>query len=72
METAKCRGCGADIIWTVTEHGQKMPIDPKPEKRLILMARKQSNQEPITMERDTYMTHFATCPKSWMESNSDE
>jgi hypothetical protein len=64
MLTVKCRGCGADIIWTVTENGHRMPIDPKREKRLILMGRQRS-QEPIAMERDTYIPHFATCPNVW-------
>lgn len=27
-EPGKCRSCGADIIWTVTEAGKRMPVDP--------------------------------------------
>lgn len=63
METSKCRGCGADIIWAVTESGKRMPIDPKSEKRLVLMGR-DGNRGPLAMARDTYMSHFATCPNA--------
>ena len=27
---AKCRGCGADIIWIKTPGGKSMPCDPIP------------------------------------------
>jgi hypothetical protein len=64
METSKCRGCGADIIWTVTEQGNRMPVDARPEKRLLLMGRQRDDQAPIAMARDTYMSHFATCPNA--------
>jgi hypothetical protein len=63
LGASKCRGCGADIVWTVTEAGKRMPIDPKPEKRLVLM-RRDGIENPIAMARDTYMSHFATCPKA--------
>ena len=26
----KCKGCGAEIIWTKTEKGKNMPLDAKP------------------------------------------
>lgn len=70
MKTTKCRGCGADIIWTVTENGKNMPIDPKPELRLVVMGR-DDNRAPLAMARNTYMSHFATCPKAADFRHSD-
>jgi hypothetical protein len=27
---ANCSTCGAPVIWAITEHGARMPIDPDP------------------------------------------
>lgn len=29
-KTARCRGCGAEIIWALTEKGKRMPLDAAP------------------------------------------
>jgi hypothetical protein len=29
---AQCKTCGAEIIWTITERGKKMPVDVSPAK----------------------------------------
>jgi hypothetical protein len=57
---AQCRGCGAEIIWAITPLNKKaMPLDAKPEKRFILSA---GNDQARLV--DTYISHFATCPKA--------
>lgn len=64
----KCSSCQAEIRWAVTEAGGKMPLDPKPEKRVILVEVVPEVGPPSSMEYarvvDTYLTHFATCPNS--------
>lgn len=69
---SRCRTCGASIIWAVTEHGRKIPVDAKPiaEGNLVLdedcfdglRARHVRDVEGAFEER--YMTHFATCAQA--------
>jgi hypothetical protein len=59
----QCKGCGAPILWGITaEGGRHIPLDAKAEKRFILVAR--SHGAPAALMRDTYVSHFATCPKA--------
>lgn len=65
METSTCRSCGARIVWAETENGKRMPIDAKPEKRLVLIIDPPSpGTTPLVDVRDTYVSHFATCPNA--------
>ncbi len=63
-EQSICKGCGAPIVWAVTEHGKRIPLN-KPEKRFLLFA---GTDTPHVRDRalmtDTYTSHFATCPKA--------
>jgi len=61
METSKCRGCGAEIIWAVTEGRKRIPLDVKEELRFVLG---QTDDKLEAMLCKTYVTHFATCPKA--------
>jgi len=66
---SQCRGCGAQIIWAITEkNGKKVPLDAKPERRYIVQSRLSSTdsreQTPLVRILETYMPHFATCPKA--------
>ncbi len=54
-----CRGCGAQIVWVETKHGKRQPIDPKPEKRLVVDWRQDPPRARVV---DTYTPHHATCP----------
>jgi len=51
---AKCRGCGAEIIWLQTEKGKPMPCDP--------------GKVTVVTEKGQvvsgYIPHWATCPKA--------
>lgn len=83
----KCEGCGALVIWTLTEKGKRMPVDAEPMKRVILVdpgndvlaTQKRLNDylldtedapgkgwlpPPTAQVIDTYVSHFATCPKA--------
>lgn len=67
-----CKGCGAQILWTMTERGKSMPCDPyiitfvpgggpetfvTPEGKVERGARSKDG-------KIGYISHFATCPQS--------
>jgi len=57
-----CSSCGAEIIWTVTVAGKRMPVDAKPEKRVVLKQNEGDPLTPLSRVVDTFISHFATCP----------
>jgi len=57
---AKCKSCGAEVIWATTEDGKKIPLDAKGEKRFIASEK----QKGVVIMRTTFITHFATCPNA--------
>jgi hypothetical protein len=61
MDVAKCRSCGAPIVWVVMRpSGKRMPLDAKPEKRITLDV-----IDPAVAEMtDTYVSHFSSCPNA--------
>ncbi len=59
--SATCRSCGAAIVWAVTENGKRMPLDAKPEKRLVREGRQ---EPPLVRVVDTYTSHFTSCPNA--------
>lgn len=58
--TKKCASCDADIIWSITMSGKAVPLDAKPEKRLVY----QDLERTRVAVEDTYTSHFATCPNA--------
>lgn len=64
-----CKSCGAEIIWVKTRGGKAMPLDAKPEKRMVLVGFEgaqvgDQDPTPIAEVQDTYLSHFATCPNA--------
>jgi len=57
-----CESCKAPILWAVTESGKRMPLDAKPEKRILL--EEDGCQPPVAHVIDVYVSHFATCPQA--------
>lgn len=57
---AKCKGCGAEIIWTVTIGGKRVPLDAKAEKRFV---KPLAAFDEVALA-DTWVSHFVTCPKA--------
>jgi hypothetical protein len=60
---AACRSCDAPIIWADTVTGSRMPLDAEPIGKAILI------EETIgggvnAYVKDTYRTHFDTCPNA--------
>ena len=66
MEHAKCRSCGASIVWVVTDPGgMRMPVDAKAEKRFVLdPLAERLGATPSARLEETYVSHFATCPNA--------
>ena len=74
---AKCKGCGAEIIWIKTPYGKSHPCDPKP---VIYWARQKGKGKVVTpngeviscefkgeMDKATgygYVSHWSTCPEA--------
>jgi len=61
MAVCKSEGCGASIIWALTENGKPVPLDKKGEKRYVLIP-KEGSGDPVVQLRTTYSSHFVTCP----------
>jgi hypothetical protein len=74
---AKCRGCGADIIWIKTPGGKSMPCDPIP---VMYWEKAKAPGKVVTpngeikncvfegdLDKATgvgYISHFSTCPQA--------
>lgn len=58
--TAKCRGCGAEIVWGIQPNGVRVPLDPKPPVYRTGTLRPDGAVN-ITREREALVSHFATC-----------
>lgn len=61
----KCRGCGADVLWSMTENGKAIPLNPEPvlNGNLVLeccnaLARRVKPSPGVK----AYQSHFVTCP----------
>ncbi len=81
MNAVKCRSCGANIIWAVTERGLRIPLDaePNPTKgnftveeetgpdRRYNVLRASRVAPLLDMGQVRYLAHHASCPdgKSW-------
>lgn len=61
--SAKCSSCGADILWIKTMTGKAMPLNAKPEKRVVLLTNDVTGLQRGDV-RDTYVSHFASCPQA--------
>ena len=73
---AKCRGCGAEIIWIQTQARKRMPCDPeqvtywagagRPDKIVTPNGEVLScdlSGDPQTATGIGYIPHWATCPE---------
>jgi hypothetical protein len=73
-DQARCRSCGAPIIWAFNANGRRMPVDYVPVSggNLVLTERGPIYEveyvEPTTELH--YRSHFATCPdrEEWRKS----
>jgi hypothetical protein len=63
VSTATCRSCGADIIWVVSTNGKRMPLDALAQMRFVLSSAGDGTP-PEAQLRETYVSHFSTCPNA--------
>ncbi len=69
-ERAKCRSCGAEIIWVKTANQRLMPLnaEPDPKGNLILLngvptlVQRDLYDKPLEEQGPRYTSHFVTCP----------
>lgn len=59
MTTSTCKSCGAQLIWAKTPEGKNMPLDAKPEKRVLL-----GERTGLAHVVDVYTPHWVTCPNA--------
>jgi hypothetical protein len=80
MKTDNCRSCKAQIIWTMTERGRRMPVDAEPSKKgNIMLHPRPDDQAPLAIYLTTeqiaafdgslqrhrlFTSHFVTCPEA--------
>ena len=76
FEVKECRSCGAEVIWTVTHNGKRMPVDAEPREDGNIVLREEfsgrviaeypGKEHPLLFEdaRPHYVSHFSTCPQS--------
>jgi hypothetical protein len=57
---AKCRSCGAEIIWARTKKGKPIPLDRSPTMTRYV----REGTSDLVVQRTTYQTHFITCPNA--------
>lgn len=65
--TAKCRTCGAPIVWVRTTNDKRMPLDvePAPNGNIRMVdgvAVYASKDAPVEPGEKLYLSHFVTCP----------
>lgn len=60
LDEGTCKACEAPILWALTVHGRRVPLDAKPERRFVL-----SHDVPrVVVQRDVFTPHHMTCPKA--------
>lgn len=62
MKISKCKGCGADIILTITEAGIRKPIDAKEYTLFTLEEQPDGTVQAKALQ--VHASHFSTCPKA--------
>jgi len=65
VSESKCSSCGAEIIWTVTAAGKRMPVDAAPiGKVTVLRTNPADALTPLSRQVYHFVSHFATCPNA--------
>ena len=71
---SRCRSCAAQVVWCVTTHGKRIPVDAEPvvdgnlfsvSGPLVEGARVEVDGGPNLLdstERVRFVSHFVTCP----------
>lgn len=71
--TSRCSSCDAQIVWTTTERGSKMPVDATPTddgtvavwvEGPVVRSSVISRLAPHLIKGTRHKSHFATCPQA--------
>ncbi len=66
MTIKECRTCGAEIIWTITTTGKKMPVDAEPDSAGTFVLTEDGSDVRAKVDNayrgPKHQSHFATCP----------
>ena len=54
---ATCRSCGAPVVWAKTANDRAMPLDARPEKRVVV-------EDGVARVVDAFVAHWASCPNA--------
>lgn len=64
---ATCRSCGRPVVWSQTEAGKYIPLDPEPvyDGNVVLEAHG-ALARVVAPRRDVkrHISHFVTCPNA--------
>lgn len=72
---SRCRSCGAEIVWALTNTGRRMPVDATPSTIGNLALDYVDGEAHVAVVSDDrgrvlrFRPHFATCPdaQSWRQ-----
>lgn len=64
MMTSTCKGCGASIVWIVTEAGKNMPLDAKTTTMWLVDAEGAQQGSPRAKPVQVRAPHWSTCPNA--------
>jgi hypothetical protein len=67
VQGSRCRSCGAEILWTVTENGKAMPLDAKLWVMYMVPTGELDTAKPHCRAVQVRTPHWANCPQaaSW-------
>lgn len=71
--TTSCADCYREVLWTITEAGKRLPVDPEPDATGnaavyrdgtgTTRSRRPSEELPLMGWERLHVPHIATCPK---------
>lgn len=64
MKTQKCRSCGADIIWALSDHGKRMPVNAEMASGSGFVLEGDPPRARLSVGEAVHLSHFATCPQA--------
>ena len=63
MKQARCRGCGAKILWAKKTDGSgAVPLNPN--KTTVFIESEVPGHDGLVFTATGHMSHFVTCPKA--------
>lgn len=65
--SARCKSCGAQVVWAVTSTGKRMPVDVEPAAMGNVLLEARTVGAPLAVVwagpvAGGRLSHFSTCP----------